>query len=236
MLSKLPDIIGDGVSLPVELGGHSFAMPQPLRSRFTVHWGDMTRFNHAPEHSGSGKLDGLAKFPIPDNTYDLVIADGHRPPVVLNPPGQGQGYARDLLLVSQLLAAIRAVKLGGTIIIKFTLAFGNRNSLDGSMHRLIIALDRLSSAPLVVLKPKSIYATAGTFYALVQGVEAVPRRRMELLLETIWVGLLEGQGFGTKALNKLVSEKEAKNQKAWLEGLLAPMEKMWREARANASQ
>ncbi|KDN45693.1 hypothetical protein RSAG8_04777, partial [Rhizoctonia solani AG-8 WAC10335] len=313
VLSKLPDILGDGVSLPVELGGHSLAIPQALQSRFTVHWGDITRFNHAAEHSGSGKFNGLATFPIPPNSYDLVIADGHRPPVFLRQLGQEHPYARDLLLVSQMLAAIRAVKVGGSILIKLSLSLANQTldgfmhrvvialgglsthpplvalkpksiyatagsfyvlvrppvflrqlgqehpyardlllvsqmlaairavkvggsiliklslslanqTLDGFMHRVVIALGGLSThPPLVALKPKSIYATAGSFYVLVRGVEAIPRRGLELKLETLWISLLEGVAINTTTLNRLVSAKETKGRREWLVGLLAPV-------------
>ncbi|KAJ1302126.1 hypothetical protein OPQ81_000955 [Rhizoctonia solani] len=231
VLDKLPSILGDGVSLPVELGGHSLAIPQALRSRFTVHWGDITRFNHALEHSGSGKFDGLATFPIPPNTYDLVIADGHRPPLLLKQLGREQRYARDMLLLSQLLAAVRSVKVGGTIIIKLSLSLANQ-TLDGFMHRVVIALGALSSrTPIVTLKPKSIYATAGSFYVLVRGVEAVPRRGLELKLETLWTGLLEGGAMDAKAINKLVSAKDTKRSKEWLAALLAPVQDVRRAAK-----
>ncbi|KAH7345709.1 hypothetical protein B0J17DRAFT_624823 [Rhizoctonia solani] len=230
VLNKLPNVVGDGVSLPVELGGHSLAIPQALQSRFTVHWGDMTRFNHAVEHSGSGRLTGLVTFPISPNTYDLVIADGHRPPLFLKQLGHEQRYARDFLLVSQLLAAVRAVKVGGSILIKLSLSLANE-TLDGFMHRVVISLGGLSSRILpVALKPKSIYATAGSFYILVRGVEAVPRRGFELKLETLWISLLEGGAVDTNAINKLVSAKETKREKAWLAALLAPVQDVRRAA------
>ncbi|KAF8755483.1 FtsJ-like methyltransferase [Rhizoctonia solani] len=179
VLSKLPSIVGDGVSLPVELGGHSLAVPQALRSRFTI-----------------------SHIPIPPNTYDLVIADGHRPPIILKQVGHEQRYARDLLLVSQLLAAIRAVKVGGSILVKLSLSLANQ-ALDGFMHRVVVALGELSSrVPLVALKPKSIYATAGSFYVLVRGVEAVPRRGLELKLEALWINLLGvGRSIPKRSIN-----------------------------------
>ncbi|CAE7147537.1 unnamed protein product [Rhizoctonia solani] len=231
VLTKLPGILGDGVSLPVELGGHSLAIPEALRSRFTVHWGDITRFNHAVEHNGLGRFNGLATFPIPPNTYDLVIADGHRPPILLQQLGREHQCARDLLLISQLLAAIRAVKVGGSILIKLSLSLANQ-TLDGFMHRVVIALGELSSRiPLVALKPKSIYATAGSFYILVRGVEAIPRRGLELKLETLWVGLLEGVAINTKMIGRLVPAKETKRRKEWLAALLAPVQGIRNAAR-----
>ncbi|CUA77263.1 hypothetical protein RSOLAG22IIIB_12649 [Rhizoctonia solani] len=224
VLNKLPDVLGDGVSLPVQLGGHSLAIPYSLRTRFTVHWGDITRFNHALEHNGSGKFNGLAPFPVLPNTYDLVIADGHRPPVFLRQLGREHSYARDLLLVSQLLAAIRAVKVGGSVLVKLSLSLAN-HTLDGFMHRVVIALGELSSrVPLVALKPKSIYATAGSFYVLVRGVEGIPRRGLELKLETLWISLLNGGAVNTKAINKIVPAKETKRRKEWLARLLAPVQ------------
>ncbi|ELU44323.1 FtsJ domain-containing protein [Rhizoctonia solani AG-1 IA] len=236
VLSKLPSIVGDGVSLPVELGGHSLAVPQALRSRFTVHWGDITRFNHASGHAGSGQFNRLATFPIPPNTYDLVIADGHRPPIILKQVGHEQRYARDLLLVSQLLAAIKAVKVGGSILVKLSLSLANQ-TLDGFMHRVVVALGELSSrVPLVALKPKSIYATAGSFYVLVRGVEAVPRRGLELKLEALWINLLGGGAINTKAINKLVSAKETRNKKEWLAALLEPVQDIRRGAKEARGQ
>ncbi|CAE6458079.1 unnamed protein product [Rhizoctonia solani] len=235
VLSKLPDVLGDGVSLPVELGGHSLAIPHSLQSRFTVHWGDITRFNHAAEHNGSGKFNGLATFPIPPNTYDLVIADGHRPPVFLKQLGREHSYARDLLLVSQLLAAIRAVKVGGSILIKLSLSLAS-HTLDGFMHRIVIALGDLSSRiPLVSLKPKSIYAAAGSFYVLVRGVEAIPRRGLELKLETLWINLLGGGAVNNQTINKIVSTKEAKGRKEWIEALLAPVQDVRNAAKGGRS-
>ncbi|CAE6467962.1 unnamed protein product [Rhizoctonia solani] len=236
VLNKLPSILGDGVSLPVELGGHSLAIPQALRPRFTVHWGDITKFNHAHEHVGPGQLRGLVTFPIPSNTYDLVIADGHRPPVILKQVGCEHRYARDFLLVSQLLAAIRAVKVGGSILIKLSLSLANE-TLDGFMHRVVITLGGLSShLPLVTLKPKSIYATAGSFYVLVRGVEAVPQRGLELKLETLWINLLEGGAVNAKAINKLVSSKETRYKKEWLAMLLAPIQDVRRQAKEARGQ
>ncbi|CAE6355789.1 hypothetical protein BN14_05085 [Rhizoctonia solani AG-1 IB] len=236
VLSKLPSILGDGVSLPVELGGHSLAVPQALRSRFTVHWGDITQFNHANEHGGFDKRYQLVPFPIPPNTYDLVIADGHRPPFILRQIGREHRCARDLLLISQLLAAIRAVKVGGSILIKLSLSLANE-TLDGFMHRVIVALSGLSSqVPLVALKPKSIYATAGSFYILVRGVEAVPRRGLELKLETLWINLLEGGMINNKTMNRLVSAGETKSSKEWLAGLLAPIQDVRRDAKEARGQ
>ncbi|KAF8595974.1 hypothetical protein BDV93DRAFT_563823 [Ceratobasidium sp. AG-I] len=237
VLNKWPNAQGDGVSLPVELGGHSLAIPQNLLSRFRVHWGDMTQFNHALEHSGSGKLAGLAPFPIPSNTFNIVLADGHIPP----PPDMSHledriarleqhRRAANLLLVSQLLAAVRAVKSGGTILVKLSLAFANQ-SLDSFMHRLVLALDRLSSVPVVALKPRSIYANKGSFYILARGVEVVPRRMLEMLLESLWIQLVEGGNVDKRALNRLVSDKETKSRREWLVDLLEPAEGVRREAK-----
>ena len=187
----------------------------------------MTRFNHALEHSGSGKLAGLAPFPIPSNTFDLVLADGHIPPEMMR-LGRHR-FSRDLLLISQLLAAVRAVKSGGTILVKLSLSFTNQ-SLDSFMHRLVLALDRVSTVPLVALKPKSIYATKGSFYILIRGVEVVPRRVLEMLLESLWIQLVEGRKVDQKALNRLASDKEAKSKRQWLVDLLEPAEGIRRQA------
>ncbi|KAG9077205.1 hypothetical protein FS749_010935, partial [Ceratobasidium sp. UAMH 11750] len=229
VMSKLPTIHGEGVSLPVEQGGHSLAIPLELRSRFQIHWGDMTRFNHAPEHAGSGRLNGRSQFPIPPNTFDLVLADGHIPPELMMVKEAHQ-FTRDSLLVSQLLAAVRAVKLGGTILVKLSLSLANQ-TLDGLMHRIVLALDKLSVTPLVALKPKSIYGNRGSFYVLVRDVEAVPRRIVELALESMWVQLAEGQKVNRKALDRLSSTSETKQKQGWLRGFLEPVEEVRRTAK-----
>ncbi|KAG8746249.1 hypothetical protein FRC10_005498 [Ceratobasidium sp. 414] len=229
VLSKLPTIHGEGVSLPVEQGGHSLAIPVELRSRFQIHWGDMTRFNHAPEHAGSGRLSGRPNFPVPPNSFDLVLADGHIPPELMMVK-EAQRFARDLLLVSQLLAAVRAVKLGGTILVKLSLSLANK-TFDGLMHRIVLGLDKLSDTPLVALKPKSIYGSRGSFYVLVRDVEAVPRRMVELSLESAWVQLAEGQNINPKALDRLASASETRRKQEWLMGFLEPVEEVRRTAK-----
>ncbi|KAG8723855.1 hypothetical protein FRC09_001498 [Ceratobasidium sp. 395] len=232
-LQEMDQQVEFGVSLPVEQGGHSLAIPLELRSRFQVHWGDITRFNHALEHAGSGHLSGRQNFPIPAESFDLVLADGHVPPE-LTRAMEAQRFARELLLISQLLAAVRAVKLGGTILIKLSLSFVGK-TLDGLMHRIVLALDNLSGTTLVALKPKSIYGSRGSFYVLVRDIQAVPRRVLELALESIWVQLVEGQKINHKALNRLSSAQETKRREGWLRGFLEPMEEARRMAKLTAT-
>ncbi|KAG8723912.1 hypothetical protein FRC09_001244 [Ceratobasidium sp. 395] len=233
VLNKLPLAHGQGVSLPVEQGGHSLAIPVELHSRFQVHWGDITHFNHALEHAGPGHLSGRQNFPIPADSFDLVLADGHIPPE-LTRAMEAQRFARELLLISQLLAAVRAVKLGGTILIKLSLSFVGK-TLDGLMHRIVLALDNLSSTTLVALKPKSIYGSRGSFYVLVRDIQAVPRRVLELALESIWVQLVEGQKINRKALNRLSSAQETKKREGWIRGFLEPIEESRRMAKLAAT-
>ncbi|KAG9083092.1 hypothetical protein FRC07_014019 [Ceratobasidium sp. 392] len=229
VLSKLPAAHGEGVSLPVEQGGHSLAMPTELRSRFQVHWGDMTRFNHALEHTESGLLRERPSFPVPSNSFDLVLADGHIPPELMKVK-EAQRFARDLLLVSQILSAARAVKVGGTVLVKLSLSFAN-GTFDGLMHRIVLALDKLSETPLVALKPKSIYGSRGSFYVLVRDVEAIPRRIMELALESLWVQLAEGRKVNRKALDRISAAKETSRKEEWLRRFLEPVEELRRTAK-----
>ncbi|KAG9048596.1 hypothetical protein FS837_012451 [Tulasnella sp. UAMH 9824] len=150
-----PMATGTGVCLPIHDGGHLFMLPKYMRTRYTVHYADMTKYNLR-----KGEGNGYA-YPPPFQpaSFDLVIADGH-------PLHSREFNARvpHVLLVTQLIIAINAVKEGGTILIKL--------SKPGSFNTasILYLLDSICSS-LETIKPRTVHGNRGTFYAIARGVQ-----------------------------------------------------------------
>jgi hypothetical protein len=92
-----------------------------------------------------------------------------------------ESWSRDRLLISQLLAALRAVKPTGTLFAKLSLQVS-----VPLMERIVLALSRLTPVPLRAVKPTSIYATAGTFYVLLHAPVPFLCDRLVRILEGLW--------------------------------------------------
>ncbi|KAG8924557.1 hypothetical protein FRC00_005005, partial [Tulasnella sp. 408] len=111
ILETNPMAVGTGVCLPVHDGGHLFMLPKYMRTRYTVHYADMTKYNL---RKGEGK-GYVYPPPFQPASFELVVADGH--PLHSR---EFNAWVPHVLLVTQLIIAINAVKEGGTILIKLS--------------------------------------------------------------------------------------------------------------------
>ncbi|KAF8595965.1 hypothetical protein BDV93DRAFT_611152 [Ceratobasidium sp. AG-I] len=220
VLSKWPSARGVGISLPVEHGGHSLAVPTKLRDRLEVHWADVTMFNLAP-HLLHEQWDTsiLTPHPIQPRSFDFVMADGHEHPAM--PTGNPRAvWNKDRLLLSQLLLALQAIKPGGTLLAKFTLQHSVLLT-----RRIIVALSRLSSTPVKSIKPTSIYADKKTFYILVQAVNAEKCSELVRTLEDFWCFMTfggpkeVGRGLVESDLEAIAKSSEVQGEKQRLKAL-----------------
>ncbi|KAG8921670.1 hypothetical protein FRC00_008373 [Tulasnella sp. 408] len=164
VLETNPEAIGTGVCLPIHDGGHLFMLPKYMRARYTVHYTDMTKYDLL---KGEIKANDIP-LPFPPASFDLIIADGH--------PLHTREFNEQLphvLLATQLIIALEAVKEGGTVFIKL--------SKFASFHTaaVLYLLDSICSS-LETIKPRTVHGNRGTFYTIARGV-----RRGEALEEVI---------------------------------------------------
>ncbi|KAG8770553.1 hypothetical protein FRC12_004191 [Ceratobasidium sp. 428] len=234
ILSKWPFARGVGVSLPIEYGGHSLAVPLELQDRLEIYWADITMLNLAPS-----LLDRywdtsiFAPCPIPYATFDFVIVDGHIPPCIAKEDPRAP-WTRDRLLLSQLLVALRAIKSTGTLLTKLSLQVS-----VPLMERVVLALSRLSYSPVRAIKPTSIYATASTFYILVQGLDPAECFHMTRVLEGLWYFMTFSgpAGFGRRLsdsdMNEIATYPDVLAARNQLKSLFVPIEEIQQAARAS---
>ncbi|KAG8916226.1 hypothetical protein FRC01_003286 [Tulasnella sp. 417] len=155
ILETNPSAIGTGVCLPVNDGGHLFMLPKHMRARYTVHYADMTKYNL---RKGGGNRHAYPP-PFQPASFDLVVADGH--PLHTREFNARVPY---VLVVTQLIIAINAVKEGGTIFIKLSkLASFNTACV-------LYLLDSICSS-LETIKPRTVHGNRGTFYTIARGVQ-----------------------------------------------------------------
>ncbi|KAG8746255.1 hypothetical protein FRC10_005504 [Ceratobasidium sp. 414] len=234
VLSKWPYARGVGVSLPVELGGHSLAVPLEFRNRLEIHWADVTMFNLAPALlHGCWDTSIFTPCPIPPLAFDFVMVDGHQPPCMTVNDPRGT-WSRDRLLLSQLLTALRAVKPTGTLLAKLSLQVS-----VPLMERVVLALSRLSPAPVRAIKPTSIYATAATFYILIQGLDRARCFYMTRVLEGLWYFMTFGgptgfgRGLSDSDMDLIAKYPDVLVARKGLQELFAPIEEVRKAARAS---
>ncbi|QRV82072.1 FtsJ-like methyltransferase [Ceratobasidium sp. AG-Ba] len=233
VLSKWPYARGVGVSLPIQFGGHSLAVPLQLRNRLELHWADVTMFNLAPTLlEGCWDTSIFTPCPIPIQSFDFVMVDGHQPPsMLIHDPRIS--WSRDRLLLSQLLVALRAVKPGGTLLAKLSLQVS-----VPLMERIVLALSRLSYSPVRAIKPTSIYATAATFYILAQALDLARCAHMARILEGLWYFMTFGgsTGFGRglkdSDMDLIATYPDVLAAKMGLKALFAPIEEVRLAAKA----
>ncbi|KIO30246.1 hypothetical protein M407DRAFT_225086 [Tulasnella calospora MUT 4182] len=155
ILETNPRSVGTGVCLPVQDGGYLFMLPKYMRARYTVHYADMTKYNLR-----KGEPKGYA-YPPPFQpaSFDLVIADAH-------PLHTREFNARvpHVLLVTQLIIAINAVKEGGTIFIKLS------KPASFTTASVLYLMDSICSS-LETIKPRTVHRNRGTFYTIARGVQ-----------------------------------------------------------------
>jgi hypothetical protein len=127
---------------------------------------DMLKYDLSPPsvRSPAGLLPSSLIAPA---SFGLVLLDGHflweYAPGGPGTVGTAPQWSAQQLLVVQLVLALHALKHGGTLVFKLT-----------QPERLITAkllamLDALS-ATLVTIKPRTMHASRGSFYAVAQGV------------------------------------------------------------------
>jgi hypothetical protein len=221
------------VSLPVEYGGHSLAVPIELRNRLEVHWADLTMFDLAPSLiHGFWDTSIFTPCPIPPRSFDFVIVDGHQPPCMVNDDPRAP-WSRDRLLLSQLLVALRAVKPSGTLLAKLSLQVS-----VPLMERVVLALSRLSLIPIRAIKPTSIYATAATFYLLLHAPDPSRCDRLVRILEGLWYFMTFsgpygfGRGLFESDIDLIATYAEVLAVKKPLNALFAPIEEIQKAAKA----
>ncbi|CAE6458062.1 unnamed protein product [Rhizoctonia solani] len=232
ILGKYPNTRGMGISLPIEHGGHSLAVPLNLRDRLQVHWADITMFDHAPSLvQGFWDTSIFQTSPIPKRAFDFVIVDGHQPPCMLVDDPRAL-WSRDRLLVSQLLAALRAIKPTGTLFAKLSLQVS-----VPLMERIVLALSRLTPFPIRAVKPTSIYATAGTFYVLLYAPNPLQCYRLIRVLEGLWYFMTFSgpNGFGRRLtdsdMDQIATYPDVLRAKPGLNMLFQPIEEIRKAAK-----
>ncbi|KAG8986505.1 hypothetical protein FRB90_003968 [Tulasnella sp. 427] len=155
VMEKNQRAFGTGICLPVHDGGHYFILPRYQRSRYTVHYADMTKYDLLADGTNESDIP----LPFRPASFHLVIADGH--------PLHTREFSvavPHVLYLSQLVIALSAIKQGGTIFIKL-------NKLATPMTAAILYLFDSISTSLETVKPHTVHGNRGTFYAIARGIQ-----------------------------------------------------------------
>ncbi|KAG8920438.1 hypothetical protein FRC01_000754, partial [Tulasnella sp. 417] len=155
VLETNPRASGTGICLPKNDGGHLFMLSKHLRTRYTVHYADMTKYD-----LGNSDSEGRSRpLPFAPASFDMVIADRH----ALHTREFGTKDPH-VLLTSQVTIALKAVKDGGVIFIKLA------KLTSFATASLLYLFDSISSS-LETIKPRTVHGNRRTFYAVVRGVQ-----------------------------------------------------------------
>ncbi len=169
VLSFNPDARGVGISLPEIQGGHNYELEYWLRSRMKLNWVDLTYYKL---HPSADQIRGKILEPLPDacKDFDLVILDGHylRDLYVTPLLAEPESWDRERLHVSQMIIALKAVKTGGSILIKLS-------HPEWTVTAQTLYLLDVLSTELKTYKPRRAHVTRGTFYAIAKGVGYGPK-------------------------------------------------------------
>ncbi len=156
-------------------------MDENLLDRYSIMFANMAKFELGP----SSNLDSL---PIATESFDLVIMDAHH---LRNQPPM----AAHKVYISQLILGLKAVKVGGSIVLKL-------HHLESEYSaRLLYLLDKVSWETRT-FKPMTMHRERGSFYVISRGVGLDGRGRpsfeRQTLLQhavesfrTLWVNLGE---------------------------------------------
>lgn len=192
---------GLGISSEIENGGHRFLLEDRHRNRFKIHYGDLTcyRLGPLPTSVASDKNKILRSLPFDTiKRFDVVLLDGHQ---LRKLPSARTGDC-DRLLISQLIIGLQATQKGGTFIIKLA------HAEQVITAKLLYMLDLLS-ASLATFKPRDMYATRGTFYAVAKGVgEGRGATRIGDVVQSfkeLWVELTIG---GADGAGRVLNEED----------------------------
>ncbi|KAG6830984.1 hypothetical protein H0H92_013456 [Tricholoma furcatifolium] len=197
VLDKNPAAKGFGISLPVTEGGHEFALELKHHCRF-----DLTYANATYYQLGPSMIDDPCLLPIPDRisarSFDIAILDGHQ----LRTQTSALPWDHNRLLISQLILSLKAVKRGGTIMIKLSLP-------HKPFAAKILYMFKIISYKLCCWKPKSMHANRGTFYAVAKGVgKGQENSRIPVFLlafQELWVSLTFG---GEEGLGRFMTPED----------------------------
>lgn len=158
VLDKNPRAIGHGVSLPVNDGGHEFALESHHRSRYRLTFVNLTYYQLGPS-----TIDDDGLFDLPDQlsqpSFDLVILDGHQ----LRTQASARPWDSDRLIISQMIISLQSVKKGGTIIVKLP-------HPHKPLCAKILYLFRIIAQRVWCWKPRSMHASRGSCYGVATGV------------------------------------------------------------------
>ncbi|PPQ71833.1 hypothetical protein CVT26_007043 [Gymnopilus dilepis] len=189
VLEKNPCARGRGISLPVDEGGHKFALENHFQSRFELTCHNLTSYQMATSYIDDDRFQDLPSD-ICDQSYALILLDGHQ----LRTQTSSLPWDVDRLLISQMIIALESVKEGGTIVIKLPLP-------HKPLAAKILYLLRVLSTKLCVWKPRSMHSNRGTFYAVAKGVgkglEGWRLPEMTSALKEVWTELTFGGDDGT---------------------------------------
>ncbi|KAK0183662.1 hypothetical protein F5146DRAFT_1008584 [Armillaria mellea] len=181
ILDTNPRATGVGVSLSPQEGGHPFLMDENLLNRYSIIFANMAKFELGPDSD-------LALLPIPANSFDLVVMDAHH---LRNQPHM----AADKVYISQIILGLRAVKIGGSVVLKL-------HRIESEFTaRLLYLLDNVSWK-IRTFKPLTMHKDRGSFYLIARGVGfdnlgRLSVQRQTLLrhamnsLRTVWVNFGE---------------------------------------------
>ncbi|THG97951.1 hypothetical protein EW026_g4146 [Hermanssonia centrifuga] len=177
------DATGIGISLPPVQGGHHFLLEKHFMRRYELIPADILEYNLGPAQTEIGTAE-MRPLPSEIGGRDLVILDGHYLRTYLPASSESPNeWDRHRLLISQLIIALRSIKLGGSLVMKLS------HPEHIQTAQLLFLLDVLSK-DLRTFKPRTIHANRGTFYAIAQGVGLGTQsaRQAEYLcdLEALW--------------------------------------------------
>jgi hypothetical protein len=178
-----------GISLDTADGGHQYLLEGRLKSRHDLYYANLTLYQLGPTRIPQKGLK-VIPFDIRNRMFDLAMLDGHQ----LRTQRSATPWDGHRLAVSQIILALQAVKVGGTVVVKFS-----RPELHYTA-RILYLLDYLSER-LSTCKPRSIHASRGTFYGVAQGIGGgVDAGKLPAILESfkkLWVELTYGgEGLG----------------------------------------
>jgi len=163
-LRKNPRCVVDGITLPVESGGHEVLVRTSGRHNLTISFTDLTLHTiylppgmSAPEHFPDRQAFAAnPQLPQMSSPYDLVICDGQR--LRTHQQAEHRSWEPGRLLLSQLILALTNIRPDGTMLVL--------------LHRVeqwntVSLLYRFSQfADINLFKPKSTHATRSSFYLI----------------------------------------------------------------------
>ncbi|RPA91504.1 hypothetical protein L873DRAFT_1714037, partial [Choiromyces venosus 120613-1] len=189
-LRRNPRCFVDGITLPVESGGHEVLLRTSGRRNLTISFTDLTLHTtylppgvRVPEHFPD-RHAFATNPPLPQMSppYDLVICDGQR--LRTHEQAGFRSWEPGRLLLSQLILALTNIRPGGTMLVL--------------LHRVeqwntVSLMYRFSQfADISLFKPKSAHATRSSFYLIATRVRPDRAAPWVSHLRHCWAGLTFG--------------------------------------------